>query len=431
MKTYRTEFPLDSSAIIHLAAMKKGYTNSFRLCVELSDAICPQMLQAAVDIVVPQFPTIAAGIRRGLFQYTVVPVTEPPKVCLEQEYLADMSASMIKRCALRILYCDNRIAVEIFHSLTDGYGGLMFFNTLIAEYLYQCGLISKSTVESLHCTDGMEAEATADDYVTYAGTNTEPLNHQKVYKLPVTSDPNQKITITTQIYNTQELIAAAHYFGVSLTVFLTAVMAEAIFEMQKDYPDTKAQEQPLQIMIPVNLRKKFASKSLRNFSLYALPCITPFQGQSHFDELIASIAVQLKKQFSKEHLMALMTTSVKLQKKQFLRFVPLHIKIFFLRIGFYFCGERNSCLTLSNLGEVTYPPEMKQYIQQVDFSLTPRRNAPYNCGMVSYNGKLAVNFTQKNSNKTLEWYFSKCLADMGYLADAKLENYSKIHLQKA
>ena len=315
-----------------------------------------------MDIVTPLFPTIVAGIRRGIFQYTVVPVRTPPKVCLEQEYLADMPMDMIERCAMRILYCENRIAVEIFHSLTDGHGGLVFFNTLIAEYLCQCGLISRDTANSIQCANGGDAEVTADDYMTYAGANTAPLNYEKVYKLPGKTGPNQETRITTQIYDTQELIAAAHYFGVSLTVFLTAVMAEAIFELRKQHPNVRTQQQPLQIMVPVNLRKRFASKTLRNFSLYALPYVTPLQAEIPFEKLIDCIAVQLKEQFSEEHLAAMMTTNVKLQKIPFFRLVPLCIKTFLLRIGFHFCGERNSCLSLSNLGEITYPPEMKQCI---------------------------------------------------------------------
>ena len=32
-------------------------------------------------------------------------------------------------------------------------------------------------------------------------------------------------------------------------------------------------KKPVQIMVPINLRRKFPSKTLRNFSLYALPCV--------------------------------------------------------------------------------------------------------------------------------------------------------------
>ena len=35
----------------------------------------------------------------------------------------------------RIRYYDKRIAIEYFHALTDGYGGMTFLLTLTAEYL--------------------------------------------------------------------------------------------------------------------------------------------------------------------------------------------------------------------------------------------------------------------------------------------------------
>ena len=194
-------------------------------------------------------------------------------------------------------------------------------------------------------------------------------------------------------------------------------MAETIFEMRRHHGDVRTQQQSIQIMIPVNLRNRFASKTLRNFSLYALPCVTPHQAELPFEELIDHIAVQLKEQFSEEHLAAMMTTNVKLQKIPFFQFIPLRIKNLLLRVGFHFCGERNSCLTLSNLGEITYPPEMKRCIQQIDFALTPRRNAPYNCGIVSCNGKLAINFSKKNSEGKVYEYFSQYLSELGYQAE--------------
>lgn len=419
-KTHRTNFPLDSSAIIHLAVMKKGYTNSFRLSATLTDTICPRTLQAAVDKIAPMFPTIVAGIRRGIFQYAVVPAATPPKICLEQECLADMSMDMIERCAVRILYCNNRIAVEIFHSLTDGYGGQVFFNALIAEYFCQKGLISEEVANSIQCVNPCDTVYTVDNYVTYAETQTIPLNHRKVYRLPGKHNPKMQTHIVTEIYDTRELVETARYFGTSLTAFLTAVMAEAIIEMRDHHADPKASNQSIQIMIPVNLRKRFGSKTLRNFSLYALPCIMPFQQELPFEKLLDSIVLQLNEQLSKDYLAAMITTSVSLQKIPLFRFLPLYIKIRLLRIGFYFCGERNSCLSLSNLGQITYPPELEKYVQYIDFALTPRRNAPYNCGIVSYDGKLAISFSKKSNEKGLDWYFFHYLTELRYRAEIDL-----------
>lgn len=148
----------------------------------------------------------------------------------------------------------------------------------------------------------------------------------------------------------------------------------------------------------------------------------PTQKEMPFEQILNSISVQLKEQLSQENLAAMITTNVKLQKLPILRFIPLCIKNFFLRIGFHFCGERNSCLSISNLGEITYSPEMAQYVEHIEFSLTPRRNAPYNCGVASYNDKLAISFTKKGNEVGLEWYFFKCLSDRGFQMKMKLEN---------
>lgn len=422
MKTRPRGLPLDSSAIIHLAVKRRGYTNSFRLSATLTDTVCPQTLQKAADAIAPRFPTIVAGIRHNMFQYIVVPAEKYPEVCLEHECLAEMPKVMIETCAMRILYSVNRISVEIFHSLTDGYGGMMFFNALLSEYLCRKQQVSRETTDLFQCCNVSPAALEADDYLTHTGEKTLALNHRKVYELPGEVDPEQQAKIITGIYDTQKLIDEAHRLGVSLTVFLTAVMAEAILEMRQQ--TSKAQcALPLQIMIPVNLRKRFSSQTLRNFSLYALPCITPSQEEMSFEQMLNSIAGQLRDQLSQENLTAMITTNVKLQKLPVLRFIPLCIKNLFLRIGFHFCGERNSCLSISNLGEVTFPPEMAQYVEHIDFSLTPRRNAPYNCGVASFKNKLAISFTKKTNEIGLDWYFFKCLANRGFQMETELVDY--------
>ena len=80
-------YPLDNSAIIHLAALRKEYTNAFRVAITLKEPVCVQTLQAALTHITPRFPTVIAGMKRGLFQYEVVPVSTPPQVQKEQGHL--------------------------------------------------------------------------------------------------------------------------------------------------------------------------------------------------------------------------------------------------------------------------------------------------------------------------------------------------------
>ena len=41
----------------------------------------------------------------------------------------------MRQSALRVIAHENRIAVEFFHALTDGSGGLVFLKTLLKEYI--------------------------------------------------------------------------------------------------------------------------------------------------------------------------------------------------------------------------------------------------------------------------------------------------------
>jgi ABC-type transport system substrate-binding protein len=61
-----------------------------------------------------------------------------PRIREESSYpLTPMSREDIRQCAFRVIVYGSRIAVEFFHSLTDGSGGMIFLKTLTAEYLQQ------------------------------------------------------------------------------------------------------------------------------------------------------------------------------------------------------------------------------------------------------------------------------------------------------
>lgn len=402
----RNQYPLDNSAIIHLAVMRKEHTNSFRITAALTEVVCPKALQSALNHITPRFPTIVAGIRRRFFQYAVVPVETPPQVMQENEILSCMTKKEIRTCAIRVLYAEKQISIECFHSLTDGYGGSVFFNTLLAEYFsIQHSEQGHNTEQVCNPVDEINDVEVSDDFLTYAGADRIPANCRNTYRIPKSASSAESVCVTTGIYPTQELLDAAHKFGVTLTVFLTAVMFDAVMEFQKRHADRKTPYQPIQIMVPINLRKLFASKSLRNFSLYALPCIEPIDEKLPFEALISSVSEQIQEQTAKEHLKGLITTNVRTQKLFVFRILPLPVKDAVLRVIYHFYGERNSCLSLSNLGEIICPEEISRYIQQIDFTLSPRRDSSYNCGVVSFNGILSIQFSRSCAASELEAIF--------------------------
>lgn len=135
-KTKPRWMKLDNAAKIYPAAKRRNWSNVFRLSATLTENVDPVVLQSALDHVAKRFPSISARIRRGVFWYYLEELPKAPTIQREVCHpLAPMPFHMMRKCAFRVLYYENRIAVEIFHALTDGNGAMVFLKTLLSEYL--------------------------------------------------------------------------------------------------------------------------------------------------------------------------------------------------------------------------------------------------------------------------------------------------------
>lgn len=399
-------YPLDNSAIIHLAARQKNYTNGFRIVVTMRETVCMETLQKAVNRITLRFPTVIAGIRRDFFQYHVVPNKVPPRVRKEQKCLAPMTEKEIESCAFRVLCSGNRIVTEIFHSLTDGYGGMVVTNALVAEYLKLKHSVPVPVTEMTPDVDcNAEKEELSDDYFTYAGKKAKAPKHRNVYQLPKNQESDYTVRVDTTVYQADAILNAAHHYGVTATTLLTAVMAASVMEMQNRYQAEERRKKAVQVMVPVNLRKLFPSRTLRNFSLYALCCMEPQDENRSFEELLGSIGDQLAEQTAKEYMETAIAMNTRAARFPLYRSVPLSLKCIILRLAHRIFGECNSCISISNLGVISLPAAMEIFIESIDFMLTPRTRSPYNCGVVTFHGKISINFSRLCKNPELEEVF--------------------------
>ena len=118
---------LDNAAKIYPAARRKNWSSVFRHSVTLFEEVDKGVLKSALDITVKRFPSIAARLRKGVFWYYLQQVETAPEIREEYSYpLTYMSKTEMRKCAFRVIVFHNRIAVEFFHSLTDGSGALIF-----------------------------------------------------------------------------------------------------------------------------------------------------------------------------------------------------------------------------------------------------------------------------------------------------------------
>ena len=202
-------------------------------------------------------------------------------------------------------------------------------------------------------------------------------------------------------------------YDASITAFLTAVMIASIIEIQTEKEKNKKKFKPVSVQIPVNLRKFFQSNTVRNFVMVANIGVDPKMGEYTFDEIIRIVKYQMGLDITKKNMQAAFTTNVKTEKNIFLKIVPLFIKNIAMKAVFNNVGESTACLSLSNLGDTKLPDAMDKYVNRFDFVIGAQAAAPYNCGVISYKGKLNISIVRNTVAPELERHFFTYLRRMG------------------
>ena len=157
------------------------------------------MLRAALDVTVRRFPSIAVRLRRGAFWYYLEEITKAPAIEEDKSYpLVHVPFDDVRKCAFRVLVYGSRIAVEFFHAVTDGTGGLIFLKTLVAEYLcqkYKINIPAENGV--LGRLEDPDPEELEDSFLRYAGDITASRAEQTAYHMSGTPEPDGFLNLTT------------------------------------------------------------------------------------------------------------------------------------------------------------------------------------------------------------------------------------------
>lgn len=406
---------LDNAAKIYPAARHRNWSNVFRLSVTLTEEVDRAVLASALDITARRFPSMAARLRKGLFWYYLEQLSEAPPLRDESSYpLTRMSKKETRECALRVIAYKNRIAVEYFHSLTDGNGALVFLKTLTAEYLQQkYGVYIPAESGVLGRLEEPSDEELEDSFLKHSGSVLSSRGQKTAWHPRGTKEAGGFLNLTCFKLDVHEVLNAAHAHKVSLTTFLCACLMQALVQLQKERVPNRSRRKPIKVLIPVNLRKMFPSRTLRNFALYTTPEIEPKLGEYSFDEICAAIHHKMGLEVNAKHMSTVIATNVGDERSPIVKVMPLFVKNAVMKAVFNAVGERKSCLTLSNLGAVTVPEAMEPYVERVDFILGTQSAGHYNCGVVSYGNTLYINFIRNIRECELEAHFHAVLRDMG------------------
>jgi NRPS condensation-like uncharacterized protein len=412
---------LDNAAKIYPAARRRNWSNVYRQSVTLFEDVDREVLKSALEVTVSRFPSIAARLRGGLFWYYLEQVEHAPEISEEYSYpLVYMSDKEMAKCALRVIVYHNRIAVEFFHALTDGNGALVFLKNLAAEYLeqkykievpFEYGIVDRreepKEEELEDCFPKSAGAVSAsrkdtDAWHMYGVPQNDGFLHVTCFKIPV-----------------KEALDLAHSHNSTLTVFMGAAMMMALVNLQNEKTPSVKRQKRIKLLIPIDLRHLFPNSTLRNFAMYTIPEIDPRLGEYSFDEICEIIKHKMGSEFTVKHMSSVIATNVNDEKNPLVRLIPLPIKNAVMKAVFDSVGEKKSCLSLSNLGQIKIPEVMRPYVERFDFILGVQATAPYNCGIISYKDTLYINFIRNIKESEFEYAFYKVMRDMGINASVE------------
>ena len=405
---------LDNAALIFPAVRRRRWANAFRVSATLAEPVDPAVLQQAVEDLMPRFPSMYVRLRTGVFWYYLEELETPPTVREDYAYpLTLMQNKELHTCCLRVMYFRDRIAVEFFHSLTDGTGGMTYLKTLTARYLtLKYGVEIPPEEGVLDWQEAPKPEELEDSFVR--NTNGVVLNDHEPDALRMTGTREYDfLYLTTGVIPTEALLEAAHRYQSTITVFLAAVLEQSILEYQAERCPNRKKRKPVKVTIPINLRRLYGSKTLRNFVLTLNPGVDPRMGDYTLEELCKVMAAQLAAEGTPQQMAGRIAANVTPQQIAAIRAVPLWLKNIIMGIIYTQRGETKGCINLSNLGPVRLPASMTPYVRRMEFIIGPQRTYPNNCSIASFGGETYVNIIRNIREPELERRFYSRLVELG------------------
>lgn len=406
-------YKLDLSAIVYPTLQRRDFSSVYRLSILLKDDVDPQRLQQALDLTLKRFPTYKTAIHKGLFWRYLEPNHRPgPFVQPDiQNFCMPMPFKAGNRYLLRVYYFGRRISLEAHHSLGDGTGGMYVLQTLTATYLRLMGHHVSNGGFVLDINEKPDPAEWEDAYMKYANAQVRPPRMgEKAYRVRGTKEPFYTFNIIDGILSVQEVMNVAKSYHCTITEYLNAVLLYAL--LQKQLGEFHYKLKPVKIAMPVNLRRFFPSKTLRNFITMIYPGVDPRLGDYSFDEIIQHVHNYMRYSINEKFLKGDITTNAATQRNPFIRIVPLFVKDIVVRTFYTKIQDKNSSAGLTNMGALKVPEDMKPYIERFDIYMGQPFSTRTNCAIVSFEDVLTINFASSIVESDVErLFFQKLVQD--------------------
>lgn len=366
---------LDNASKIFLAARSSRDSKVFRLSCELREDVQAELLQQALDETLRDFPLFRSCLRRGIFWYYLEDCADRPLVQEEK----DLPCSPLYRpdkpgLLFRVLYYRRRIHLEVFHSLTDGTGALWFLQALLVRYL----VLEKGralTEEEQQFLNPPYLEQMNEDSFSRLFSHQSrkqrtkaPRKKRSVYRVKGSRTPDKRLNIVEFQLSLKEALARSKALDVTLTIYLTALFVQGVFQRM---PECEKDKQ-LTISVPINLRKRYGSYSARNFFAAVTLQLQPEELESGLTTICRRLSEELQKKSSAEFLDRHLAQLQAYEENPFLRIMPRVLKDPILAF-FNHRGNRDISLSISNLGQFKLPSGLMPELEAASLAVAVQR----------------------------------------------------------
>lgn len=393
---------LDNTGKLFPLVSSESLSNVFRIAVTLKEEINREILQQALEDILPQFESFRVRLRRGLFWYYFE--TNHRKITVEKEdaYPCQyISHKVAPYYLLRVSYYSTRINVEIYHALSDGLGAVNFAKLLACRYLQ-----IKHQMDTPEIVRKANIRAEEEDgYLKYyKETKKQTYSNEKAYQLEGRKLGFSVENIIHGSVPLKELKAVSKSYGVSITKYLTAILIWAIYE---EYLKGEEVTPFIGVNLPINLRSMFNSETLANFFAVTAINYNPTERKVDFEDILKVVSEQIDDQIVKEKLEEKISYNVSNEKKWYLKIVPLIIKKWALKLVFK-RKDSGHTITLSNLGPIKVEEPYNKYIENFYVLIGVSHSQTAKCAVIAYEDNLMITMsTVFDDNKLSEGFFGK------------------------
>jgi NRPS condensation-like uncharacterized protein len=403
---------LDNIGLVYPAVAGEDTSAVYRFSLLLTERVQAAFLQQALDLTLPRYPMLRQKLRKGLFWRYLEKDERPFLAQKDERYPCHPLAKYPEPEPLvRVLYYERRIAIEIFHGLTDGTGAVEFLKTLVFAYLRLKGCPVEGEGLVLTPGEGASGEESEDSFDRYyrelAGEEREDSlgdvikRNRRAYQIEGEYfEPfgNEVVHGLVSVAALKE-IAARQEAGVN--EYLLALVIYMLYKRSALAPEGK---RPLRVSVPVNLRQFFPSRTLRNFfavTYIDLPC----HKELSLEGIVREVKAQMQANIRRARLLRSIVGQQRLKKIMLARFLPLVLKDGIVRSLFVHYNDKLRTCTVSNMGLLRLPRSMEPYVESGELVFYPTAGNPVNCGLWAVKDRLTITFARSITDGSLARQF--------------------------